>query len=221
MALVVPNPSAMCPRGRAQEVYQLQGCTGDWDMASVPASGRTGSSATSYTRWHFPAGCALLLVFALVAFWDNLVSDVGQPSNSNPVMIVHGLLLLAWMILLVVQSLLPRLGRLDMHRKLGRYAFLVAPEVVASTIVLFITVWKGWEAVSPEVWPIAYCCHPTQAASSPPTARASAPSGTSASSIAERCCYPSRCLPGPSIPSLSRCCPRCRPARTCPSNMLT
>jgi hypothetical protein len=67
------------------------------------------------------------------------------------VMVVHGLFLLAWMILLLVQSLLPRLGRTDLHRKLGRFAFLVAVGVVASTIWLFVTVWKGWEAVRPEI----------------------------------------------------------------------
>ena len=104
-----------------------------------------------HVRWHFPTGCALLLLLSLIAFWDNLVSDVTQPSNSNPVMVVHGLFLLAWMILLLVQSLLPRLGRTDLHRKLGPYAFLVAAGVVVSTISLFITVWKGWEAVRPEI----------------------------------------------------------------------
>lgn len=120
-------------------------------MASVPAAARTGSLATSYIRWHFPVGCALLLALSLVAFWDNLVSDISQPSNSNPVMIVHGLFLLAWMVLLFVQSQLPRLGRTDLHRRLGPYTFLVAAGVVASTVLLFVTVWKGWAAVRPEI----------------------------------------------------------------------
>lgn len=119
-------------------------------MASVSMPRRT-SLGAYYVRWHFPVGCALLLLLSLTAFWDNLVSDVGQPSNSNPAMVVHGLFLLAWVILLLVQSLLPRLGRTDLHRRLGPYAFLVGAGVVASTIWLFAAVWKGWAAVTPEV----------------------------------------------------------------------
>ncbi len=102
-------------------------------------------------RWHFPVGCALLLLLSLVAFWDNLVSDVTQPSNGNPVMIVHGIFLLAWMIVLVAQSLLPRVCRTDLHRRIGRFAFPLAGGVVVSTILLFATVWKEWGALTPEV----------------------------------------------------------------------
>lgn len=120
-------------------------------MASVTAAVQGRSLAISYVRWHFPTGCALLLLLSLVAFWDNLVGDVTQPSNSNPVMIVHGLFLLAWMILLVVQSLLPRMGRTHLHRRLGPYAFLIAAGVVVTTLLLFATVWKGWAAMTPEV----------------------------------------------------------------------
>ncbi|HEU4806570.1 MAG TPA: hypothetical protein VFS91_12325 [Nitrobacter sp.] len=110
-----------------------------------------GSLAQTYVRWHFPVGCALLLALSLVAFSDNLVSDVTQPSNSNPVMIVHGLFLLTWMVLLLVQSMLPRLGRTDLHRRIGPYAFLAAAGVGVSTIFLFAVVWKGWAALTPEV----------------------------------------------------------------------
>lgn len=119
-------------------------------MAGARAARRTGLAAF-YVRWHFPVGCTLLLALALVAFWDNLVSDVSQPSNSNPVMVVHGLFLLAWMILLVIQSLLPRLRRADLHRRIGPYAFATSAGVVASTAWLFVSVWKGWGTLTPEV----------------------------------------------------------------------
>lgn len=120
-------------------------------MASTATLERDRSLASLYVRWHFPIGCALLLLLTLVAFWDNLVSDVTQPSNGDPVMIVHGLFLLAWMILLLVQSMLPRAGRMDLHRRLGRYGFVIAAGVVVSTVLLFVAVWKGWAAMKPEV----------------------------------------------------------------------
>lgn len=120
-------------------------------MASISTIAPWRAFAQGYIRWHFPAACGLLLLLSLVAFWDNLVSDVTQPSNSNPVMIVHGLFLLTWMILLFAQSLLPATGRTALHRRIGPYAFLIAAGVVVSTAWLFVTVWKGWAAMQPEV----------------------------------------------------------------------
>lgn len=110
-----------------------------------------GGAASAYVRWHFAVGSALLLILSLVAFWDNLVSDVGQPSNADPKMVVHGVFLLAWMVLLTVQSSLPALGRLAWHRQVGPYGFAVAAGVALSTLWLFVAVWRGWDAVRPEV----------------------------------------------------------------------
>lgn len=120
-------------------------------MASIVVGTRRGGLANVYIRWHFTVACALLLLLSLIAFWDNLVSDVSQPSNGDPAMVVHGLFLLAWQVLLLVQSFLPRARRTDLHRKIGPYAFLVAIGVVASTLWLFVVVWKGWAAVRPEI----------------------------------------------------------------------
>jgi hypothetical protein len=93
----------------------------------------------------------LLLLLSLVAFGDNLFTDVGQPSNRDPKFIVHGLFLLAWVILLVVQSLLPRFGKLALHRRIGNYGFAIAAGVVLSTLWLFVAVWSGWAEVTAEV----------------------------------------------------------------------
>jgi hypothetical protein len=108
-------------------------------------------AASAYVRWHFAVGSALLLMLSLVAFWDNLVSDVGQPSNADPKMVVHGLFLLAWVVLLTVQSSLPALGRLAWHRRIGPYGFAAAAGVAFSTLWLFVAVWRGWDALRPEV----------------------------------------------------------------------
>ena len=105
----------------------------------------------AYIRWHFACGSALLLMLSLAAFWDNLVADVGQPSNADPKMVVHGLFLLAWVIVLAVQSSLPALGKLAWHRRLGTYGFVIAAGVALSTLWLFVAVWRGWDALRPEV----------------------------------------------------------------------
>lgn len=86
----------------------------------------------------------LLLFLSIVAFSDNLFTDVGQPSNGDPKFIIHGLFGLAWYVLLATQATLIRLRNVKLHRKLGIATFIVAIGVVLSTLYIFIVVWKGW-----------------------------------------------------------------------------
>ncbi|MBA4307849.1 MAG: hypothetical protein C0429_14055 [Sphingopyxis sp.] len=102
-------------------------------------------------RYYFPIVTLLLLLFTLVGFSDNLFTNTGQPSNSDPKFIVHGLLCGAWMLLLFVQANLVRVRNMRLHQSLGITGFLIAVGVTLSTIWVFIMVWKGWAAMSPEV----------------------------------------------------------------------
>ena len=100
---------------------------------------------------YFSITSVLLLVLSVVAFSDNLFTDIGQPSNRDPKFIVHGLFGLAWYVLLATQANLVRVRNLRLHRKLGIATFLVAIGVTLSTLWIFIVVWKGWSAMGPEV----------------------------------------------------------------------
>lgn len=100
---------------------------------------------------YFSLVSVLLLVLSVVAFSDNLFTDVGQPSNSDPKFIIHGLFGLAWYVLLAVQANLVRLRNLRVHRTLGIATFLVAIGVTLSTLYLFIVLWKGWANMEPDV----------------------------------------------------------------------
>jgi hypothetical protein len=44
----------------------------------------------------------------------------------------HGVIMLIWMLMLIVQPLLIRSGRLSLHRLIGKFSFLIAPLVVIS-----------------------------------------------------------------------------------------
>jgi hypothetical protein len=101
--------------------------------------------------YYFPVASVLLLLLTLIGFSDNLVTDVGQPSNSDPKFIIHGLLCGAWMILLAVQASLVSAGNVRLHRKFGIAGVLIAIGVTVSTVWVFIAVWKGWGAMTPEV----------------------------------------------------------------------
>jgi hypothetical protein len=100
---------------------------------------------------YFSITSALLLLLGLVAFSDNLLTDVRQPSNSDPKFVVHGLFGLAWSVLLVVQANLVRVRNIAMHRKLGIATMLVGVGVTLSTLYIFIVVWKGWDNMAIEV----------------------------------------------------------------------
>lgn len=100
---------------------------------------------------YFPVVASLLLVMALGAFSDNLFTDVHQPSNSDPQMIVHGLFAALWVGLLAAQAWLVNLRLIAVHRKLGQYAFIVAGGMALSTAYLFYSRFKGFAAMEPTV----------------------------------------------------------------------
>ncbi|RYY86355.1 MAG: hypothetical protein EOO15_14685 [Chitinophagaceae bacterium] len=103
------------------------------------------------TGSYFSIVSVLLLVLSIVAFSDNLFTDVGQPSNSDPKFIVHGLFGLVWYVLLATQANLVRTRNLRLHRKIGIATFIVAIGVTLSTLYIFVVLWKGWENMEPEV----------------------------------------------------------------------
>ena len=100
---------------------------------------------------YFSIISVLLLILSIVAFSDNLFTDIHQPSNSDPKFIIHGFFGLAWYVLLATQANLVRVGSLRLHRKLGIATFIVAIGVTLSTLYVFIVLWKGWANMEPEV----------------------------------------------------------------------
>ena len=114
------------------------------------AAGTGGTVGGVVQEYYFSVTSALILVLSLIAFSDNLIWDVGQPSNSDPKFIIHGAFCLAWMIVFVAQANLARMGRIDLHRKLAIAGFGIAIGVTISTIYVFAAIWEGWSAMSPE-----------------------------------------------------------------------
>ena len=102
-------------------------------------------------RYYFPVVSLSLVALTLIAFSDNLFTNVGQPSNRDPKFIVHGLLCGAWMIVLFAQSTLVATGNVRLHRKLGIAAVVIAIGVALSTIWVFYAAWKGWAVMTPDV----------------------------------------------------------------------
>lgn len=100
---------------------------------------------------YFPVVTTLLLALSLIAFSDNLFTDIYQPSNSDPEMIVHSLFAAGWVILFAVQSWLIYFGRVAMHRRVGNGAFIILAGMAASTLYLFVRKFHGFAAMDAEV----------------------------------------------------------------------
>ncbi len=96
-------------------------------------------------EYYFSIVTVFLVVLTLLAFSDNLITDVRQESNSDPKFIVHGLFCLAWMIVLAVQANLIRTWRYVTHRNLGIASIFIAAGVTVSTLYVFYDIWEGWD----------------------------------------------------------------------------
>jgi hypothetical protein len=77
---------------------------------------------------------ALLMLLAVPAFWPSYlyVEKVERDWHVH----AHGFALFAWGALLIVQPWLIAKGNWALHRRIGKLSYLVAPLVVASTILL-------------------------------------------------------------------------------------
>lgn len=71
---------------------------------------------------------------ALLAFWTPYFSRIRQVPETY--VHVHVVLVVAWMAMLIGQPWLIRARRLDVHRRLGRWSFVLAPAIAVSALLL-------------------------------------------------------------------------------------
>lgn len=102
-------------------------------------------------KYYFLTVSTLLLILSFIAFSDNLITDIGQESNSDPKFIIHGLFMFAWFVTFVTQSSFIARGNYQSHIKWGKIGFLISIGVFLSTLYVFISVFKGWDAMEPFV----------------------------------------------------------------------
>lgn len=102
-------------------------------------------------KYYFITVSTLLLILSFIAFSDNLITDIGQDSNSDPKFIIHGLFMFAWFGTFVNQSSLIVRSNYQAHIKWGKIGFFISIGVFLSTLYVFISVFKGWDAMEPFV----------------------------------------------------------------------
>lgn len=102
-------------------------------------------------RYYFTILSSLLLTASFIAFSDNLITDIDQPSNSDPKFIIHGLFMFAWFITFLIQSIFIYRKNYQAHMHLGKVGFILAIGVFLSTLYVFIAIFKGWDQMEPFV----------------------------------------------------------------------
>ena len=98
-------------------------------------------------KHYFFTASVLMFILSLVGFSDNLITDTGQESNSDPKFIIHGLFCFAWFIILITQTNFIRKENYKAHLKLGIAGMFAAVGVFISTIYIFVVVYKGWDVM--------------------------------------------------------------------------
>ena len=101
-------------------------------------------------KYYFLITSVLMLLLSFVGFSDNLITDTGQKSNSDPKFIIHGLFCFAWFITLVIQTNFIRKENYKAHIRLGTAGMFAAIGVFLTTIYVFVVVYKGWNAMPPQ-----------------------------------------------------------------------
>ena len=86
-----------------------------------------------FQKSHFLAFAFFLLV--VLAFWTSYFTTLFRQENFR--MHIHGILMISWCMLLLVQPYLIRTKRKILHRQLGKLSYFIVPAIASSTVDLF------------------------------------------------------------------------------------
>ena len=73
-------------------------------------------------------------VFVLIAFWLTYFTKLFDQDNYR--LHLHGITLLLWCLMLIVQPYLIRTNRRELHKRVGKFSYLLVPLLVYTTIDL-------------------------------------------------------------------------------------
>lgn len=94
---------------------------------------RRGAADISFYRGSAPYFAAMLLL-AVPAFWPSYIQPKAYEADYH--VHLHGIALFLWSVMLIAQPLLISMGRLAVHRRIGKLSYGLAPTVVLSTLLL-------------------------------------------------------------------------------------
>lgn len=75
-------------------------------------------------------------LFMVLAFWFTYFTKIFEQENYR--MHLHGITLVLWCLMLIIQPYLIRTKRYQLHRAMGKFSYLLVPVLVFTTLDLFI-----------------------------------------------------------------------------------
>lgn len=98
-------------------------------------------------RWIYVAMAALFLVTAVVGFGPRSVEILAGVRRNPPLVVhIHAALIVAWLGMLLTQTILVAIGKTAWHKTLGLTSLALGPAVVAGMVA--VTIWRFDERVS-------------------------------------------------------------------------
>ena len=90
----------------------------------------------------------LIILGVQWGFYQTYTSQFPNFINKTPTIHVHGMFLMLWMVLLIVQPLLISTGRAKLHRTIGNISYVLGPLII---ITMFLvgrgSYWRGIGAI--------------------------------------------------------------------------
>jgi len=100
----------------------------------------------------------LIILGVQWGFYRPYISEFPNFVNSTPVIHIHGALLMAWMMLLVVQPMLIYMKKAKLHRSIGKVAWVLGPLIIISMFLVGRgSYWRGMEFINanPEAYSVS------------------------------------------------------------------
>lgn len=89
---------------------------------------------------------ALFFLFMLAGFWLTYFTTLSEQENYR--MHLHGITLIAWCILLVLQPYLIRTKNYQLHRQVGKLSYVVVGLITLTTLDIYMYRLRGLDALS-------------------------------------------------------------------------
>ncbi len=78
----------------------------------------------------------LIIIGVQWGFYQTYTSEFPNFINKTPTIHVHGMLLMLWMVLLIVQPLLISTGRAKLHRTIGKVSYVLGPLIIITMFLV-------------------------------------------------------------------------------------
>ena len=78
----------------------------------------------------------LILIGVQWGFYQTYTSQFPNFINKTPTIHVHGIFLMMWMVLLIIQPLLINTGRTQLHRTIGKISWVLGPLIIGSMFMV-------------------------------------------------------------------------------------